>query len=63
MKRSAPLVPADGLIALAFAAAYVALLLATAGDLGYARVRIGEPRKDGASCGIAQRIEDTVEPL
>lgn len=37
MKRSAPLAPADGLIALAFAAAYVALLLATAGDLGYAR--------------------------
>ncbi|WP_437971835.1 glycosyltransferase family 39 protein [Sorangium sp. So ce260] len=37
MKRAAPLAPADGLIALAFAAAYVALLLATAGDLGYAR--------------------------
>ncbi|WP_437650722.1 ArnT family glycosyltransferase [Sorangium sp. So ce362] len=37
MKRTAPLAPADGLIALAFAAAYVALLLATAGDLGYAR--------------------------
>ncbi|WP_437900896.1 ArnT family glycosyltransferase [Sorangium sp. So ce124] len=37
MKRSAPLAPSDGLIALAFAAAYVALLLATAGDLGYAR--------------------------
>ncbi|WP_437738063.1 ArnT family glycosyltransferase [Sorangium sp. So ce1335] len=35
--RPAPLAPADGAIALAFAAAYVALLLATAGDLGYAR--------------------------
>ncbi|WP_237245559.1 ArnT family glycosyltransferase [Sorangium cellulosum] len=37
MKRTAPLAPADGLIAIALAAAYVALLLATAGDLGYAR--------------------------
>ncbi|AUX23095.1 hypothetical protein SOCEGT47_036140 [Sorangium cellulosum] len=35
--RPAPLALADGLVALAFAAAYVALLLATAGDLGYAR--------------------------
>ncbi|MGK3963035.1 ArnT family glycosyltransferase [Sorangium sp. So ce118] len=35
--RPAPLARADGAIALAFAAAYVALLLATAGDLGYAR--------------------------
>ncbi|MGK3993774.1 ArnT family glycosyltransferase [Sorangium sp. So ce1024] len=35
--RPAPLTLADGAIALAFAAAYVALLLATAGDLGYAR--------------------------
>ncbi|XYI03403.1 ArnT family glycosyltransferase [Sorangium sp. So ce1128] len=35
--RPAPLALADGAIALAFAAAYVALLLATAGDLGYAR--------------------------
>ncbi|WP_437339142.1 ArnT family glycosyltransferase [Sorangium sp. So ce394] len=37
MKRTAPLAPADGLVAVALAAAYVALLLATAGDLGYAR--------------------------
>ncbi|WP_437594100.1 ArnT family glycosyltransferase [Sorangium sp. So ce1000] len=37
MKRTARLAPTDGLIALAFAAAYIALLLATAGDLGYAR--------------------------
>ncbi|WP_437786352.1 ArnT family glycosyltransferase [Sorangium sp. So ce1097] len=35
--RPAPLALADGAIALAFAAAYVALLLATAGDLGYSR--------------------------
>ncbi|WP_438030489.1 ArnT family glycosyltransferase [Sorangium sp. So ce233] len=35
--RPAHLAPADGAIAIAFAAAYVALLLATAGDLGYAR--------------------------
>ncbi|WP_437932169.1 glycosyltransferase family 39 protein [Sorangium sp. So ce291] len=35
--RPAPLALADGALALAFAAAYVALLLATAGDLGYAR--------------------------
>ncbi|AUX43208.1 hypothetical protein SOCE26_046520 [Sorangium cellulosum] len=40
MRRAAPLhrlTPLDGALALAFAAAYVALLLATAGDLGYAR--------------------------
>ena len=34
-----------------------------AGDVGDARVGVREPREDGAARGIAERVENPVEPL